>query len=153
MKKNKFKKRNKNNKTFPLVSELIFRKWLSENINRFNHKPILTSNGEFYFNGITKAISLNIDFRNPEAMLRFDNIATEENYDYYSIHYIGNKKYNPSKGFYDSDRTDKIYTYYSTYSELIITEVFEPIIEYCNNNFKETVVSIFLTTMVLRKLL
>jgi len=50
--------------------------------------------------------------------------------------YIGNLKYNPKKGYYDTDRTDSVFKYYNTYSELIITEVFEKIIEYCNENFK-----------------
>ena len=120
-----------------MSSEIIFRKWLYENIDRFNNKPIPNSKGGFYFEGITKAISLHIDFRQPEAELSFNDIETNENYDYYAIQYIGREKYNPSKGFYDADRIDNIYTYYDTYSELIITEVFEEIIEYCNKNFKE----------------
>jgi len=137
MKKNKLPKRNKKNRIFPFTSEIIFRKWLYKNINRFNNKPIPDGKGGFYFNGVTKSISLIIDFRQPEAMLSFDEIDTEINYDYHSIQYIGDKKYNSIKGFYDADRTDMIYTYYKTYEELIITEVFEEIIEYCNKNFKE----------------
>jgi len=136
MKKNKLSKRNKRYRTFPR-SQSIFIKWLLENINRFNHKPIPNGKGGFYFNGITKAISLVIDFHQPDAMLVFDDIATEELYDLYSIQWIGKEKYHPIKGFYDADRTDKIYTYYNSYKELIVTEVFEPIIEYCNENFKE----------------
>jgi len=137
MKKNKLSQRNKYNRHFPLVSESIFNKWLDENIDRFNNKPMLNRNGSFYFVGITKAISLHMDFRQPEAMLSFDDIKTDENYDYYTIEYIGRKKYNPTKGFYDADRRNNIYTYYKTYKELIIAEVFEKIIEYCNENFKE----------------
>jgi len=137
MKKNKLLKSNKKNRIFPLTSEIIFRKWLHENINRFNNKPIPNGKGGYYFRGITKAINLNMDFSQPEAELSFDDIETNENYDYYTIEYIGNKKYNPTKGFYDADRTDKIYTYYNTYKEMIITDVFEPIIKYCNENFKE----------------
>jgi len=136
MKKNKLSKIYKKYRIFH-KSESIFRKWLYENLDRFNNKPIPNAKGGFYFKGITKAISLHMNFRQPEAELSFNNIVTGENHDYYSIQYIGNEKYNPSKGFYDADRTDEIYTYYNTYSELIITEVFEPIIEYCNNNFKE----------------
>ncbi len=126
----------KKNKTF-YKSESIFKEWLYENINRFNNKPIPDGKGRFYFDGITKAISLNIDFCQPEAMLSFDDIDTDKNYDHYSIQYIGDEKYNPAKGFYDGDRVDEIYTYYNTYKELVIAEVFEPIIEYCNDNFKE----------------
>jgi len=138
MKKNQLYKRNKRDRVFPLTSELIFRKWLYENISKFNNKPIPQSKGGFYFKGITKAITLHLDFRQPEAaMLRFDDIKTGKNYDYYAIQYIGNEKYNPDKGYYDADRTDNIYKYYNTYPELIITEVFEEIIKYCNENFKE----------------
>jgi len=130
-------KRNKRNRVFPLASELIFTKWLYENINRFNHKPITNGKRGFYFKGITRAISLHIDFRQPEAMLSFDDIDTNEYFDDYSIQYIGAQRYDPVKGFYDADRADKNYTYYDTYKKLIVTEVFEPIIEYCNENFKE----------------
>jgi len=137
IKKNKLSKRNKSNKIFPLTSEIIFRKWLYENIDRFNNKPFPNSKGGFYFKGITKAISLHIDFLQPEAELSFNDINTNENYDYNAIEYIGREKYNPAKGFYDADRIDKLYTYYNTYQELITTEVFEPIIEYCNEYFKE----------------
>jgi hypothetical protein len=133
MKKNKIKKKRIFHK-----SESIFRKWLYENINRFNNKPIPNGEGGFYFEGITKAINLIINYRIQEAMLSFEDRDTKENYDYHSIQYIGNEKYDPLKGFYDADRIDLIYTYYNTYEALIITEVFEPIIEYCNNNFQES---------------
>ena len=136
MKKSELSKVSKKYRVF-YKSESIFREWLDQNISRFNYKPIPNGKGGFYFKGITKNISLYIAFQYPEAMLSFCNIETKENYDYYSIQYIGDEKHNPSKGFYDADRTDEIYTYYNTYSELIITEVFELIIEYCNNNFKE----------------
>lgn len=136
IKKNNLSKRNKKYRTFH-KSESIFRKWLLENIDRFNNKPIPNGKGEFYFKGITKAISLKVDFSQPEAMLWFKNLDTDEIYDLYSIQYIGAEKYDSIKEFYDADRTDRVYTYYDTYEELIITEVFEPIIEYCNKNFKK----------------
>lgn len=116
-------------------SELIFEKWLSANMDRFNNKPTTNGKGGFYFEGITQAINLYIDFGQPEAMLHLDNIETKENYDLCSIQWIGKVEHDPLKGFYDADRIDSIYTYYDTYEELIIIEVFEEIIEYCNNNF------------------
>ena len=137
MNKNKLSKRINKNRTFPLISELIFRKWLYENIDRLHHKPVPNGKGGFYFKGITRAINLIIDYRLPEVILSFDDISTDENYDYHTIEYIGCEKYDPVKGFYDKDRRNKIFTYFKTYSELIITEVFEPIIEYCNENFQE----------------
>lgn len=137
MKKDKLSKRNKGNRVFPSASELIFKKWLDENSNKFNHKPISRTKGGFYFKGITKAITLHIDFRQPEAMLRFEDVKTNETYDYYAIEYIGNEKSHPDKGFYDADRVDHVYNYYNTYAELLITEVFDKIIQYCNKNFRE----------------
>jgi len=119
-------------------SEPIFRKWLQENIHHFNYKPVLNAKEEFTFDGVTEAVSLSINFSRPEAELSFNDINSNENYDYYTIQYIGNEQYNEAKGFYDADRVDSVYTYYDTYEELVITEVFEPIIEYCNNNFKDS---------------
>lgn len=123
-------------KNIDKISKSIFEQWLSENIHRFNNKPIPNKKGGFYFEGITKAISLIMDFYQPEAMLNYNDIDTGENYDFGYIQYIGELKFDPIKGFYDADRTDKIYTYYNTYKELIITEVFEEILKYCNKNFK-----------------
>lgn len=136
MKKNKLSKINKKYRIFH-KSESIFFEWLHENIDRFNNKPFPDGRGGFYFTGIIKSISLHIDFNQPEAMLSLDDIDSGENYDFISIQYIGNEKYNSSKGFYDADRIDNIYTYYDSYKELIIIEVFEPIIKYCNEKFKE----------------
>jgi len=117
------------------ITKLIFRQWLHENIHRFNNKPISNKKGGFYFDGITKAISLIIDFYQLEASLSFNDIHTGENYDYAYIQYIGKLKLDPIKGFYDADRTDKIFTYYNTFKELITTEVFEELLKYCNKNF------------------
>jgi len=116
-------------------SKSIFRNWLDKNIHRFTHKPVQNQDGSFYFYGITKAITLIFDFRQPEAMLSFNDIDTNQNYDYYAIQYIGNLQYHPLKGFYDADRTDSNFRYYNSYENLLIAEVFEPIIEYCNKNF------------------
>ncbi|PHR54375.1 MAG: hypothetical protein COA44_13235 [Arcobacter sp.] len=127
----------KKDKTSPLISEEIFKKWLDENISRFKYKPIINVKGGFCFQSITKGINLHIDFSQPEAFFSFDDVVTNENYDLHTIEYIGREKHHPDKGFYDADRVDGVYTYYDTYAELIITEVFEKIIQYCNENFKE----------------
>jgi len=121
-----------------MKNQVLFEKWLNENIHKFHYKPILTKNNDYYFNGITKAIKLEIDYRQPEAMLSFSDLDTEEIYDYHTIEYIGSFKYDNIKGFYDADRVDAIYKYYDTYDSLIISEVFEPILKYCNELFKKT---------------
>ena len=124
-------------KNIDKISKSIFKQWLSENIHRFNNKPIHNKKGEFYFEGITKAISLIMDFDRLEAMLNYTDIDTGENYDFGYMQYIGELEFDPIKGFYDADRTDKVYIYYNTFKELIITEVFEEILKYCNKNFKK----------------
>ena len=118
-------------------SKIIFEKWLKNNYDNFRYKPIPNDFGGYYFDGIIKNISLIIDYRQPEAMLSFDDIKKNKNYDYHSIQYIGDLQYNPTRGYYDADRIDKKFTYYNSIEKLIITEVFEPIIEYCNKNFKK----------------
>lgn len=136
MKKSKLSKKTKQYRLF-YKSKSIFREWLQENISRFPYKPITNGKGGFYFEGISKAISLYIDFSQPEAELHFNHPLTNENYDLYTIQYIGQLKHHLQYGFYDADRVDKIFTYYDSYAELIITEVFEPIIEYMHEYFKK----------------
>jgi len=135
MKKYTLSKRNKAYRV-RVNTEPIFYAWLNENIQRFPFKPILITHGLFYFEGITKAIKLHIDFSQPEAELHFCNPEEGENYDLYSIEYIGYLKHHPLYGFYDADKTNKKdFKYYKTYSSLIINEVFEKIIEFLNHNF------------------
>jgi len=74
-------------------NRIIFMRWLKENITRFKHKPITNEKGGFYFEGITKAISLHIEFYQPEAILYFNNLSTQETFEYFSIQYIGSLKY------------------------------------------------------------
>ena len=54
--------------------------------------------GSFSFEGVTKAISLIIDFNLPEAMLSFDDIESHQNYDFYSIEYTEMKSMMLPKG-------------------------------------------------------
>ena len=124
-------------KNISYKSKTIFKKWLKNNQNRFNCKLISNNFEGYNFDGIIKNISLIIDYTQPEAMLKLDDINTNKNYDYYTIQYIGNLQYDNKKGYYDADRVDKKFTYYNSFEELIIAEVFEPIIEYCNTNFRE----------------
>ena len=118
-------------------SKLIFNEWLNENANRFTYKPNEDGKNGFKFQDIIDGITLIMDFSLPEAMLEFDNVIDGENYDYYSIQYIGKAKFDHAKGWYDSDRVDPShFIYHKTYKEMIVNEVFEPIIEYCNTYFK-----------------
>ncbi|RLA82650.1 MAG: hypothetical protein DRG78_06590 [Epsilonproteobacteria bacterium] len=116
------------------ISILIFEKWLQENIDRFNIKPILLKSDKesytFMFEGVIKNITLVIN-TTPETIISF-NDNNLEYIDHYEIAYISQEKYNPEKGFYDSDRIDDIYTYFPTREELYINEVFEVMLKYCN---------------------
>jgi len=123
----------------------IFRKWLKNNIDRFNYKPYAVNSmcDRYYFEGITKHVTLVLDYRLPEAMLYHHKECC--NHDV--IQYIGYEKYDPKKGYYDADRVDdtgepypdghEIFKYYLTQEELYVNEVFEPIIKFVNEKFVE----------------
>ncbi len=113
----------------------IFRKWLKDNSHRFNHKPYAVNSmcKQYHFEGITKHVTLVMDYRLPEAMIYHHKECC--NHDV--IQYIGYEKYDPQKGYYDSDRVDEVYDYYPTQKELYINEVFEYIIKFVNEKFVE----------------
>jgi hypothetical protein len=134
----KYKKLNYKYREFqkPYLSEIIFNEWLKNNIQSFNYRPIKKDSNTFYFENIAKCIYLQLDFSSVEAMIVFDNvedkISIDNHFDLYSIAYIGKEKNDSTKGYYDADRVDNIYTYYLTKKELYINEVFKSIVEYCN---------------------
>ena len=113
----------------------LFRKWLKENIDRFNYKPYVVNSmcERYYFEGITKHVTLVIDYRFPEAMIYHHKECCTHDV----IQYIGYEKYDPQKGYYDFDRTDEKYEYFPTQEALYIHDVFEYIIEYVNGKFTE----------------
>ena len=127
------------------LGEQIFNTWLDENIDRFNYKPILQEKCDSYvvygFEGIINNIILHISFDSVEASLFFDTLLecyADKNktcFDMQYIEYIGDEKYHPLKGYYDADRIDKNYEYFSTQKELYINNVFETIIETTNELF------------------
>lgn len=116
-------------------AKTIFYDWLEKNKDKFHHKLIDNGKDSFYFSGITKAITLCMEFSQPEAMLLFDDLETGENYDIFSIQYIGEYRYDAKYGHYDADRVDKTYTFHKTYEKLIVNEVFEEIVHYTNKYF------------------
>jgi hypothetical protein len=116
-------------------TKTIFYRWLEKNLARFQYKPIVNGDDSFTFLGITSAITLHIEFSQPEVMLSFDDVETKENYDIFSIQYIGKYSYDAKLGHYDADRVDKIYTYHESYEQLIVNEVFEEIVHFTNRYF------------------
>ena len=121
----------------------LFKKWLKKNSHRFNYRPYaVNSMGRLYhFEGISKHVTLVMNYRLPEAMLFHHKTCC--NHDV--IQYIGYEKYDPKQGYYDSDRVDddcnpypdghEIFKYYLTQEELYVNEVFEPIIDFVNKKF------------------
>jgi len=128
-------KHKKDTKSFSKF-EGIFKRWLENNIERFNHRPIAQAGGKYIFEGIIKNIKYGIS--DYEMYLSYEyegGTACDENetyFDTYYIEYIGAEKYHPQKGFYDGDRVDGVYTYFPTREELYINEVFEYAISSCN---------------------
>lgn len=133
MTKQKHRKHHNKKRIFTKI-ERYFYDWLYQNKDRFNHKPIQKETHMFYFEGITKQIYLAIDMRQMEAMLIIEN-KDGNIYDLYAIAYIGSLSYDSNKGYFDADRVDKVYAYYPSLKELLIAEIFEPIIKYCNEIF------------------
>ena len=119
----------------------LFRKWLAENIHRFHYRPYSKNKQytEFYFEGIARNITLAMQYSSPEAMLFYDDLL-DDTYccDHSVIAYVGCASYDREKGYFDSDRIDeKYYTFFPTKEEMIIHEVFEPIITFVNEKFVE----------------
>lgn len=125
------------NKTF-FKSEVIFREWLDNNIERFEHKPVKLKSNLYYFEGITKKILLVLWFELPEAGLWIQHKKNNKLYDdFISIEYIGCESFLPQKGYFDADRVDKNFKYFKMQEELYINEVYESIISTCNKLFKK----------------
>lgn len=101
----------------PKKSKNHWKLWVMENINRFNHQPILRevfSKGFIYsFNGISKQITLVITFDEYcEAMIGFDD-AQGDNFDH---KVIGYEPLHCSK-------------------DELTQKVFEPLIQFANDAF------------------
>jgi len=115
------------------IANIVFEKWFNKNQYRFNTKPIISKQTKdgfiIEFEGIIKNISI-IVRPIPEVSFIFEYDG--EWVDSLDIAYIGQEMYNPEKGYYDSDRVNGIFTYFDTREELYINDVFEPLIEYCN---------------------
>ncbi len=132
------RKQKRNTKEFHKF-ESIMKKWMTENQPRFNAKPISKAHryGQHYtFEGVIENVTLNFAYHSAEGMLFYsyygDEVVDEENYfDQTVISYIGGESFNPQRGFYDSDRVNKIYSYYPTREALYINEL-ELMLEYCN---------------------
>lgn len=114
-----------------------FDKWLKKNINQFKYKPIKIAFGRYIFEGIIENITLFIDNDNCEIDIYFDN-DDGENYDHLDIGYIQRARHIKTKGYTDLDWIDEYKNrFYPTYKEILIKNLFEPLIQYCDDYFIE----------------
>lgn len=113
----------------------IFRQWLKDNMHRFKYKPYAVNSvcNEYHFEGISKNVTLVMDYQMPEAMVYHGKDCC--NHDV--IQYIGDEKYDPQMGYYDFDRLDDKYEYFPTQEALYVNDVFEYIITYVDEKFVE----------------
>lgn len=116
--------------------ETIFETWLEQNLNRFIYKPIKIKKDRYSFEGIVKNIQLSVCSVTFEISLFFYD-KNNRLMDICSVSCIY-EKYNPLKGYYDSEIINKNYNYYNSKEELYINDMFEPLLEYANKIFIKT---------------
>lgn len=114
-----------------------FDKWLDDNIDRFKYKPIKLTTNTYKFDGIVDNIVLVFDDANCEVLIKF-KIESDSNtmQDTISLGCIENLSFIDNKGYTDTSWIHKYKDkYYSTYEDMIIDNLFNPIINYCNDKF------------------
>jgi hypothetical protein len=121
-----------------------FDKWLAKNLYRFKYKPIKIGFARYRFEGINDSIVLQITPHTRELTMLFHSpnkkgtISYEDDFDMRDISWFEKIKYIKHKGYIDKGWSNQYQTkYYNSYKELLHTELFEPLIEYCNNYFIE----------------
>jgi len=107
--------------------------------DKFNCKLIKKGYGYYTFEGVIEAIGLSINLgevSEVEFIFNYKDEFMDDTreccFDISSIAYIGKEAYHPQKGFFDSDREDGIYTYYPTREALYKGDLFEVMIQKCN---------------------
>ena len=116
-------------------AEFIFEEWLEENFHRFKYKPVKRKSGLYTFKGMIKNICWYLQFNSMESTILFYD--DDKLFDMYDMAYVY-EKYNPLKGYYDCDRVNKEFDYFSSRKELYINDVLEPSLEYFNKTFVPT---------------
>ena len=111
-----------------------FDSWLDKNIDRFAHKPIKIEFNRYKFDGIIDNIVLVLDDTNCEAMIECSHNDTV--YDCISLGYIEDLVFIDDKGYTDSSWVDKYKDkFYTSYEDMIVDNLFNPIASYCNDKF------------------
>ena len=115
----------------------LFERWLDKNIDLFKYKPIKIGFGRYKFDGIVSNITLVIDNSSCEIDIFFDN-DDGVNYDHYEIGYIEKARNVKNKGYTDTGWIGKYKNrFYPTYKDMIIENLFLPLISYCDNHFMD----------------
>jgi len=114
-----------------------FERWLNKNLHQFKYKPYKVGYGKYNFDGIIDNIVLKVDDRLTEIDIVFYN-SKGEPHDHIVIDYIEKAKYIKGKGYTDLGWIGKYKNrYYPTYIQMIEENIFNRVVEYCNNHFKE----------------
>jgi len=120
-----------------------FDKWLAKNIDRFKYRPIKIGFNSYRFDGINKSIVLQItrDIREVTILYYSPNMLNTDNYnceyDMRDINWFDRVKHIRDKGYCDLGWLEeyKKDRYYPTFKELVETELFEPLIKFCDTYF------------------
>lgn len=111
-----------------------FDEWLFQNRDSFMYKPISISPNKYKFEGINDNIILVIDDTNCEVLIEFSKDSIK--YDSLSLAYLDNIIYVTDKGYTDTSWIgDYKKRYYLTYKDILIDNLFNPIIRYVNDKF------------------
>jgi len=110
-----------------------FNRWLQKNLHLFKYKPIQIGFGEYRFDGIIDNITLFIDNNAREVDIYFHN-DDDKYYDHRIMGYIAKAKHIRTKGYIDIDDKNR---FHPTYKDMIIDNLFLPIVNYCNEYFLE----------------
>jgi len=119
-----------------------FDNWLEKNIDRFKYKPIKIGFNKYRFEGIIDSIILQItkDTREVTILMyspnKFQSNESEIDYDMKDISWFYKVQHIKDKGYTDLGWIDEYKdTYYPTFKDMVHTELFEPLVKYCNNFF------------------
>ena len=119
-----------------------FDNWLAKNIDRFKYKPIKIGFDKYRFDGIIDSIVLQVPKNRKEIRIilyspnKFQTNKSKTDYEMKDISSLHKVKHIKGKGYTDLDWIDEYKnTFYPTFQAMVHTELFEPLIKYCNKSF------------------
>ena len=116
----------------------LFKVWLENNSKRFKYKPIEISKDKYIFAGINPNISLKIINSLKMMVVNYHFNYEEDEYDHIDIGWIETLAYEENKGFTDLGWEEPYNNrYYPSYEELVYENIFDALVEFCNEKFIE----------------